>query len=142
MTSDYRFSPDPAELDRAKVHRWISEETYWAPGRSRAKQDAAIDASRNFGVYEVESGEQVAYARAVTDGVTFAWLCDVFVDDRVRGLGVGKLLVAGIIADLEPLGLRRIALSTNDAHGLYSKFGFESLTRPESWMERVGNLTA
>ena len=142
MTADYRFSSDPTELDRAKVHRWISEETYWAPGRSRAKQDAAIDASRNFGVYEVASGEQVAYARAVTDGVTFAWLCDVFVNNQVRGRGVGKILVAGIIADLEPLGLRRIALSTNDAHGLYSQFGFDSLTRPESWMERIGNLTA
>jgi GNAT superfamily N-acetyltransferase len=142
MAADYRFSSDPGDLDRSKVHRWISEESYWAPGRSRAKQDAAIDGSRNFGVYDVESGEQVAYARAVTDGVTFAWLCDVFVDGQVRGRGIGALLVAGIIDYFEPLELRRIALSTNDAHGLYSKFGFESLTGPDTWMERIGNLHA
>jgi GNAT superfamily N-acetyltransferase len=142
MTADYRFSSDPGELDRSKVHRWISEKSYWAPGRSRGKQDAAIDGSLNFGVYEVRSGEQVAYARAVTDGVTFAWLCDVFVDDQVRGRGIGALLVAGVIDYFEPLDLRRIALSTNDAHGLYSKFGFEALAAPATWMERIGNLSA
>jgi GNAT superfamily N-acetyltransferase len=142
MDADYRFSSDLADLDRAQVHRWISEESYWAPGRSRAKQDAAIDGSRNFGVYDVESGAQLAYARAVTDGVTFAWLCDVFVDARMRGRGVGALLVTGIIEYFEPLELRRIALSTTDAHGLYSRFGFDSLARPNSWMERIGNLDA
>lgn len=142
MDTDYRFSSDSADLDRAQVHRWISVESYWAPGRSRAKQDAAIDGSRNFGVYEVGSGAQVAYARAVTDGVTFAWLCDVFVDDRMRGRGIGALLVSGIIDYFEPLQLRRIALSTTDAHGLYSRFGFESLARPATWMERIGNLDA
>ncbi|QNE37333.1 GNAT family N-acetyltransferase [Leifsonia shinshuensis] len=142
MASDYRFSTDSAELDRSRVHRWISEESYWAPGRSRAKQDAAIDGSQNFGVYDVESGGQVAYARAITDRVTFAWLCDVFVDGQVRGRGVGALLIAGIVDYFEPLGLRRIALSTNDAHGLYAKFGFEALTGPDTWMERIGDLNA
>jgi GNAT superfamily N-acetyltransferase len=142
MAADYRFSSDPADLDRAQVHRWISEESYWAAGRSRSKQDDAIDGSRNFGVYDSRSGKQVAYARAVTDGVTFAWLCDVFVDDRVRGRGVGALLIAGILDYFEPLELRRIALSTKDAHGLYSKFGFESLRSADTWMERIGNLGA
>lgn len=142
MAANYRFSSDPADLDRSQIHRWISEESYWAPGRSRAKQDAAIDGSSNFGVYDIGSGQQVAYARAVTDGVTFAWLCDVFVDHQVRGRGVGALLVAAIIDYFEPLDLRRIALSTNDAHGLYSKFGFESLIDPNTWMERIGNLEA
>jgi GNAT superfamily N-acetyltransferase len=142
MAADYRFSSDTAELDRARVHRWISTETYWAPGRSRARQDAAIDGSTNFGVYDMESGEQLAYARAVTDGVTFAWLCDVFVDSTMRGRGIGAILIAGIIDYLEPLDLRRIALSTGDAHGLYAKFGFEELTSPASWMERIGNLSA
>jgi GNAT superfamily N-acetyltransferase len=142
MAPDYRFSSDPADLDRSRVHRWISSETYWAPGRSRAKQDAAIDGSINFGVYDGESGEQLAYARAVTDGVTFAWLCDVFVDSNARGRGIGAILMAGIVDYFEPLELRRMALSTGDAHGLYAKFGFEPLTNPASWMERIGNLSA
>jgi GNAT superfamily N-acetyltransferase len=74
--------------------------------------------------------------------VTFAWLCDVFVDSTMRGRGIGAILIAGIIDYLEPLDLRRIALSTGDAHGLYAKFGFEELTSPASWMERIGNLSA
>lgn len=137
MTAHYRFSTDTAEMDRDMVHRWISEQSYWAPGRSRARQDAAIDGSRNFGVFDTGSNKQVAYARMVTDGVTFAWLCDVFVDPQVRGHGIGTLLVEGIVEHCHPLGLRRIALSTDDAHGLYAKFGFAPLATGEAWMERL-----
>ena len=139
METQYRFSADVTEIDRAQVHAWISEESYWAPGRPRARQDAAIDASLNFGVYDAGSGRQVAYARVITDGVTFAWLCDVFVDPRLRGRGIGRLLVAGVLRECEPLGLRRIALSTQDAHGLYATQGFSPLLVPETWMERPAN---
>ncbi|TFC42514.1 GNAT family N-acetyltransferase [Cryobacterium sp. TMT1-21] len=142
MDSKYRFSADVADIDRDQVHRWISGQSYWAPGRSRARQDAAIDGSRNFGVYDTESKRQVAYARVITDGVTFAWLCDVFVDPEVRGLGIAGVLIAGVLEVCEPLGLRRIALSTDDAHGLYFKSGFTALGIPETWMERIGNLSA
>lgn len=136
MTGAPVFSADPARVDRACVHRWLSEESYWARGRTRETQDAAIDGSRVYGVYDDESGEQLAFARVVTDTVTFAWLCDVFVDAAARGRGVGKLLVAGVVADLEPLGMRRIALATADAHGLYAQFGFAPLPTPERWMTR------
>lgn len=137
MDAQYRFSGETAELDREQVHRWISEQTYWAPGRPHFRQDAAIDGSRNFGVYDTASNKQVAYARIVTDGVTFAWLCDVFVDPEVRGRGIGAMLIGGIVDHCRPLALRRIALSTDDAHGLYAKFGFAPLASSESWMERL-----
>lgn len=137
-TSRYAFSDDPTRIDRIRVHRWLSEESYWAEGRSRAVQDAAIDGSRNFGIYDTGTGNQVAYARVITDGVTFAWLCDVFVDTAVRGEGVGVALIENLCAWFEPLGLRRILLSTADAHGLYEKFGFRSLEQPERWMWRPG----
>jgi GNAT superfamily N-acetyltransferase len=136
MDSQYRFSSSTQDMDRELVHRWLSEQSYWAKGRARSVQDAAIDVSRNYGVFDEESRGQVAYARAVTDGVTFAWLCDVFVDPSVRGRGVGVGLIKGVVADLEPLGLNRIALATGDAHGLYAKFGFEPLAEPWKWMAR------
>jgi len=137
MTAHYRFSCDATAIDRNLVHGWISQQSYWAPGRSRSRQDAAIDGSRNFGVYDTVSNQQVAYARMITDGVTFAWLCDVFVDPDFRGQGIGEMLIAGIVEDCRPLGLRRIALATADAHGLYTKFGFAPLAEAESWMERL-----
>jgi GNAT superfamily N-acetyltransferase len=137
MTERYGTSAQTARVDRARVHAWLSQESYWARGRSRETQDAAIDGSRNYGVYDEDTGEQVAYARVVTDGVTFAWLCDVFVASEVRGQGVGKMLVAAVIEDLEPLGLKRTLLSTGDAHGLYAQYGFVPLVDPSKMMARV-----
>lgn len=137
MDARFRFSTDLDDIDRERVHRWLSEQAYWALGRARDVQDSAIDASRNFAVIDTASGAQVAYARVVTDGVTFAWLCDVFVDPEVRGEGVGVGLIEGVVAALEPLGLRRVLLATADAHGLYEKFGFAALVQPERWMARL-----
>lgn len=130
------FARDTARIDRDLVHRWLAEQSYWAQGRTRQSQDAAIDASRNYGVWDDRTGEQLAYARVVTDGVTFAWLCDVFVAPVVRGTGVGKLLITGVIDDLHPLGLRRMLLATADAHGLYAQFGFTALDDPARYMVR------
>ncbi|MGX5697206.1 GNAT family N-acetyltransferase, partial [Agromyces soli] len=132
------FSTDPARLDRARVHGWLSEHAYWAKGRPRETQDAAIDGSLNFGVYERASGEQLAYARVVTDGVTFGWLCDVIVDPGRRGDGLGVALVDYVLATLDPMRLKRVVLITGDAHGLYERFGFAPVDRADDWLSRVG----
>ena len=137
MTSTLRFSNDPAELDLDLVFRWLSEDAYWALGRSRATQDVAIAGSRNYGVYDGEAGVQLGYARIITDAATFAWLCDVYVAPDARSRGVGQLLLTGILAELDPLGLKRIGLRTLDAHTLYEKFGFQALDQPEVWMDRI-----
>ncbi|MGF6823482.1 GNAT superfamily N-acetyltransferase [Microbacterium sp. ZKA21] len=133
----FTFAQDDARIDRTRVHAWLSEQSYWATGRPRQTQDAAIDASRNYGVWDDVTGEQVAYARVVTDLATFAWLCDVFVGDAARGRGIGKMLVQGVIDDLRPLGITRILLATADAHGLYAQFGFENPDDPKRYMVRA-----
>ena len=133
MVSGYTFSTDSSRLDRPQVHAWLSEQAYWAMGRTREVQDAAIDGSRNYSVWNA-NGEQVAYARVVTDAATFAWLCDVFVDESARGNGVGKMLVEGVIADLQPLPVKRIVLATADAHGLYARYGFAPAEDPNRYM--------
>jgi GNAT superfamily N-acetyltransferase len=134
-SDEYVFSSATERIDRARVHRWLSEEAYWARGRTRAHQDAAIDGSRNYGVYAAD-GAQVAYARVVTDGVGFGWLCDVFVDTAARGHGIGKMLIAGVVDDLDTLGLKRTVLATADAQELYRAYGFAELTGPNVWMSR------
>ena len=138
MANDLVFSSEASAMDVERVHRWLSEESYWARGRTREAHDAAMAGSRNYGVFDGDGGPQLGYARAITDGATFAWIADVFVTPEARGRGVGKLIMAGIIDDLEPLGLKRTALFTEDAHGLYEQFGFRQLTDPESWMLRWG----
>lgn len=138
MPRELDFSTDPARLDRGLVHRWLSEHAYWALGRPRETQDAAIDGSMNFGVYDRASGAQLAYARVVTDGVTFGWLCDVIVDPATRGERLGVALVEFVLATLDPMRLKRVLLITGDAHGLYEKFGFAPIDRAADWMSRVG----
>ena len=136
MTDGLRFSNRTEDIDRSLVHCWLSELSYWAQGRTREAQDTAIDGSRNYSVHDETSGDQLGYARVVTDGATFAWLCDVIVAPQARGRGVGKRLIAGVVDDLEPLGLRRILLATADAHGLYAQYGFTPMADPERWMVR------
>lgn len=130
----YEISADPARLDVARVHHWLSTDAYWALGRSLATQQAAISGSLNFGAYATGTGEQAAYARVVTDLATFAWLCDVYVAPAARGHGLGTALVTAVRDHLAPYGLRRVLLATDDAHGVYAKVGFEPLADPGKWM--------
>ncbi|MGC9377182.1 GNAT family N-acetyltransferase [Streptomyces sp. MH13] len=134
LPEGYELSTDPHRIDAGRVHHWLSTDAYWALGRPREKQDRAVESSLNFGVYDGASGEQVAYARVVTDRATFAWLCDVYVDPAVRGKGLGTALVAAVREHLRPDGLRRVLLATHDAHGVYEKLGFTALDQPDQWM--------
>jgi GNAT superfamily N-acetyltransferase len=130
----YEISTDPSRLNTELIHRWLSQDAYWALGRSREKQDRAIANSLNFGVYRRMSDTQVGYARVVTDKTTFAWLCDVYVDPTARGKGLGTALAAAVRDHLASYSLRRVLLATADAHEVYAKVGFAPLAKPEKWM--------
>ena len=129
----YVVSTDADRLDLDVVHGFLST-SYWASARTRDYQRRAIDGSRCFGLYEETTGAQVGFARVVTDGVTFAWIADVFVLDEHRGRDLGKFVVGCAVEAHRDV--RRLVLGTRDAHGLYAQFGFTPLTKPERWMER------
>ncbi|MEU1072990.1 MULTISPECIES: GNAT family N-acetyltransferase [unclassified Streptomyces] len=129
----YELSTDPDRLDVAAVHRWLSTDTYWARGRSREKVEETIRGSLTFALYDAD-GEQVAYARVVTDRVAFAWLGDVYVARDHRGKGLGTRLVEAVLDHLAPFELRRVLLATLDAHDIYAKAGFTPLPHPEHFM--------
>ncbi|MFC8592554.1 GNAT family N-acetyltransferase [Streptomyces atroolivaceus] len=130
----YTVSGDPARLDAARIHAWLSTDAYWAMGRTREQQDRMIAGSLNFGAYDRISGRQAAYARVITDRASFAWICDVYVDRASRGHGLGTRLVTAVRDELAPLGVRRFLLATKDAHGVYAKLGFTPLAEPDMWM--------
>lgn len=134
IPAGYEVSADPARIDAALVHGWLSQDSYWAQGRPREKHDAAMAGSLNFGVYDTASGAQCGYARVVTDRATFAWLCDVYIAREARGKGLGTALATAVRDHLSPYGLRRIMLTTADAHGVYAKVGFTPLAEPGTWM--------
>ena len=130
--TDYRVSTDPALLDVDLIHRFLSEESYWAKGRSRQVVERSIEYSLNFGAYL--DGRQVGFARVVTDRATFAWLADVFVVAGHRGRGVGKQLVEAALGHPELAGISRWLLGTADAHELYRRYGFRELERVERFL--------
>jgi hypothetical protein len=133
--SDIDLSDDKARLDVACIHGWLAS-SYWSPGIARALVERAIAGSHCLGAYR--DGEQVGFARAITDHATFAWIADVWIDGPVRGQGLGRRMVGWFID--HPLfdGIRRIGLVTKDAHGVYEGIGFHALLRPERYMERLG----
>jgi len=118
----YEISTDPARLDREAIHAFLRT-AYWSPGVEREVVDRGIDGSIPFGLY-APGGEQAGFARAVTDGATFAWIADVFVLESHRGRGLGVWLVQTVLAHPGVSGARRVMLGTADAHGLYERFGF------------------
>jgi len=129
---EWEVSTDQQRLDREMIHRFLGE-TYWAKGIPRETVDQAIDGSCCFGVYE--AGQQIAFARVITDFATFAWLADVFVVVSHRGRGVSKVLVRAILDDPRLQNLPRWMLATLDAQGLYEQFGFRVVSSPERFME-------
>ncbi len=130
---DIEISTDPDRLDIDRIHRWLSEESYWAQGVPLHIVQRAIDNSLCFGAYA--AGRQIGFARVVTDRATFAWLADVFIFDGFRGQGYGKALVQAVIEHPELQGVRQILLATRDAHGLYAQYGFTPVP-PERFMQR------
>ena len=131
----YSLDTSVARLDVPLVHYWLSTDAYWALGRPAEVVEKAIAGSVCFGVYDA-AGTQVAFARVVTDDATFAWLCDVYVSRPVRGKGLGTWMVQVIREYLMvDRAVPRLLLGTRDAHEVYARVGFESLARPERWME-------
>ena len=118
----YELDDDPGRIDRGAVHRYLSEESYWAAGRPREVQDALIDgAARVVGLYH--EGRQVGFTRTLSDGHAQSYLADVYVLEEHRGRGLGVELVRFSV-DEGPLATTKWFLHTTDAHDLYRKFGF------------------
>ncbi len=130
----FTISTDPARLDVAAVHRYLSQESYWARHIPRETVERAVANSLNFGLY-APGGGQAGFARVVTDRATFAWLCDVFVLPEFRGRGLSKALVGAVLAHPDLQNLRRHLLATLDAHGLYRQHGYTPLKNAGRWLE-------
>ncbi len=134
----FLISTDRARLDVREVHRFLSTESYWAAGRPFGVQVTAIEHSPLVvGAYDAE-GAQVGFARMVSDLATFAWLADVYVLPSARGSGLGTAMVRTVVEHPSVVDVRWQFLATQDAHGLYARFGFTPIADPGFWMHRRG----
>jgi GNAT superfamily N-acetyltransferase len=131
----YLVSTDKGKLDVGMIHHFLYTTAYWAVGRPMSIMRKSIDNSLCFGLYD--DGQQVGFARVVTDLATFGWVCDVFLLPSHRGQGLGKWLIECIVNHPEVKNLRRLVLSSRDSREFYNKFGgFQALHYPDNWMEK------
>ncbi|WP_299534200.1 GNAT family N-acetyltransferase [Ulvibacterium sp.] len=133
MKEDFYIVTERKKMDISFIHNYLSETSYWAKGRTMELVLKSMENSSCFGVFN-KMGQQVAFARLVTDYVVFAWLMDVFVHPDYGGQGIGKMLVGHILQLPELRSVNGIGLRTNDAQGFYEKFGFEKIAEPKTWM--------
>ena len=135
MEDTIHISTEKSLLDVHVIHDYLSNRSYWAKGRSIETVKKSIENSFCFGVYT--GNQQIGFARVVTDFAVYAYILDVFILESHRGKGLGKKLMQEIMNHEQLQNLQRWGLATNDAHGLYEKYGFKTLAHSEKHMEVV-----
>lgn len=133
VKEQFIVSCDPQKMDLDVIHGFLSE-SHWAAGIPKGTVARSLDASLCFAL--LEQDKQIGFARVISDFATIAYLGDVFVLPHYRGRGLSKWLMRCIMEHPDLQGLRRWILATSDAHGLYQKFGFTALAKPDIFMER------
>lgn len=135
LDNGFVYSDDINKIDATAVHLYLSTQSYWAQDIPFQIVKKSIDNSLCFGIYK--DTRQVGFARWITDKATFAYLADVYVLEAYRGLGLSKKLMSLMLFHKDLQGLRRYMLATQDAHGLYARFGFKPIENPERLMAVV-----
>jgi GNAT superfamily N-acetyltransferase len=126
------ISTDKNRLNIDFIHAFLSN-SYWGKGRTIEEVKRSIEHSICFGIYL--DGQQIGFTRVLTDQTIFAYLMDVFIDEKYRGKGYSKLLLTEILSTPYLKEVKKWALKTGDAHGLYEQFGFHLVNDPENWMD-------
>jgi nitroimidazol reductase NimA-like FMN-containing flavoprotein (pyridoxamine 5'-phosphate oxidase superfamily)/GNAT superfamily N-acetyltransferase len=132
------ISGDATRIDFRRTLSWLRDDAYWAADLDEGRWLRALQSSYVVGAYDAE-GAQVGVARAVTDGETFGWLCDVYVARDARGRGIGRAMTRYLVEHPRFSRLRRWALGTHDAHGVYAPLGFTEAS-PGRFMVRRAAL--
>ncbi|HEV2600266.1 GNAT family N-acetyltransferase [Sphingopyxis sp.] len=134
MSDAYHLSLDPADMQVDAIHAFLTQ-SYWAADISCAVVERAIAGSLCVGLFAPD-GEQVGFARVITDRATFAYLADVYVLAAHRGHGLAARMVTALHDHPDLQGLRRWMLATSDAHGLYAALGWTPVDDAAPFMQR------
>lgn len=127
------ISDNKTQLDIGKIHHFLCTQSAWAKGISLDTVRRSIAHSICLGAYT--TNQQVGFCRIITDQATFANLVDVIVWPEYRCQGIAAKLMTAVLQHPSVAAVRRFTLATSNAHGLYAKFGFTALSKPETFME-------
>jgi len=134
---DFYITTDFQKIDFDAVCLLLGK-SYWASTRKREVIINSLKNSLCFSLFY--KNKQIGLVRVITDYSTFAYLCDIIIDEEYRHKGLGEWLLECVFKHPELQNLRRWSLATRDAHEFYKKFGFENLSRPESFMELFNDI--
>lgn len=127
-------STDKNKLNVSFIQNFLKD-IYWTAGRTMEEVQITINASFCFGIYL--DNEQIGFCRVITDYVVFAYVMDVFIDEKLRGKGYSSILIEAMLTEPKLQQVKIWRLATSDAHFLYEKFGFKLLAHPEKMMEKI-----
>lgn len=131
---NFVISTDPNLLDKDTVFGFLKQAKWW-PGLTQESLALALHHSLCFSL--LESGRQIGLARVITDCVTYAYLCDVYIVEERRGQGLGSWLIRCVLEHPNLRNLKRVALITHDAQTFYLGLDFQFTTHPNCYMERL-----
>jgi len=129
---EFSITTDFQKIDFEAVYSLLGK-SYWANNRSREVINKSLKNSLCFSLFHRD--KQIGLARVITDYATFAYLCDIIIEEEYRMQGLGLWFLECVFKHPELQNLRRWTLATRDAHEFYKKMGFKNLSRPESFME-------
>lgn len=132
LPNGYVISDNRSRLDMEFVHTSLKTAS-WTIGQPRALIDRSWFSCLCFGIYSPDGG-QVGFGRLLTDYAFRAHLADVFIQTTSRGLGLGKSLVETILAHPNLATVTQWTLTTDDAQGLYARYGFHVGEADGKWM--------
>lgn len=112
--------------------------SYWANNRKRDVIIKSLENSLCFSLFHKD--KQIGLMRVITDYATFAYLCDVIIEEEYRHKGLGAWYLECVLEYPDLQNLRRWFLITKDAHEFYKKLGFNNLSTPEKFMEKFNDL--
>lgn len=135
-TSELKILSEQSKFDFDFIYNELKM-TYWA--NRRTKDQITLSFKNSYAKMVFYKQQPIAFARIITDWITFAYLADVVVTEKFRGNGIAQLLLNDLLYDPQVAGINKILLKTKDATTLYHKYGFEAAQCPERFMEKTVN---
>lgn len=130
----FSITTDRNKMDIEAIHDFLSNHSGWSNHIPIEKVKESIEHSLNFGLFD--QGQQIGFARVISDYATIAYLGDVYILENYRGKGLSKKLMDAVMSHPNLQGLRRWILLTSTADWLYEQYEFCKLPKPELYMER------
>ncbi len=126
---NFTFSSDHNDVDVKKVQSWLCE-CSWSKAIPISTVEKMIKSSFCVSAFN-ENNEQIGFSRAITDYCTYAYICDVYVDQDYRGNGIARLMLNIMLEVNDFRKFKHLSLiATPESQSLYESLMFKK-THPD-----------